>query len=62
MRIPICKLNFRQFSATGLDTFSQLVLAGIYENTTPFATSPVDEARYKLKQQDFLEAYVEYAK
>ena len=62
MRIPVCKLNFRQFSATGLDTFSQLVLAGIYENTTPFATPPIDEANYKAKQQDFLAAYVEYDK
>lgn len=62
MRIPICKLFFRQYSATGLDTFSQLVLAGIYDNTTEFATPPIDEASYKAKQQDFLAAYVEYDK
>lgn len=62
MRIPFCKLDFRQFSATGLDTFSQLVLAGIYLNAIIFGAPPVTEADYIIIRNKFVDAFVEYTK
>ena len=58
--IPSCKLNFRQFSATGLDTFSQGVLVGVYPNATEFPTPPISEGDYKTTREIFVGAFGEY--
>ena len=62
MKMPFCKLNFRQFSATSLDTFTQLVLIGIYQNATVFVTPPVIEALLKTLYDKFVTAYADFDK
>lgn len=60
MRKPICKLTFRQMSATDLDTFSQGVLIGIYQNTLVFATPVIAEVDLQTIYNDYVTAYVDY--
>ena len=60
MRKPICKLTFRQMSATDLDTFSQGVLIGIYQNTLVFATPVIAEVDLQTIYNDYVAAYVAY--
>lgn len=62
MKKPFCKLNFRQFSATGLDTFTQLVLIGIYQNASVFATPPIVEAALRTLYDKFVIAYADFDK
>ncbi|MGV9004892.1 hypothetical protein [Flavobacterium sp.] len=62
MNIPSCKLNFRQFSGSGLDTFTQLVLAGIYPNATQFLAPPINLSAYTATRNLFVSSFVEYDK
>lgn len=60
MRMISCKLNFRKFSASGLDIFTQLVLIGIYQNASVFATPSVLEAILQTRYDKFVAAYVDF--
>lgn len=62
MKIPVCKLIFRQFSFTGLDTFTELVLGGLYQNPTVFVTPPFTEAEFVARKAALVSAFVEYDK
>ena len=62
MKIQMCKLNFRQSTYSGLDTFAEIILGGLYQNPTIFVTPPYTEAQFVTIKNNFVAAYVEYDK
>ncbi|WNM18243.1 hypothetical protein [Flavobacterium capsici] len=62
MRIRFCKLNFRQYTATSLDTFCELILGGLYQNAAVFVAPPYSEAEFTATKSAFINAFVEYDK
>ena len=62
MKKPICKLNFRQFSPTNLDTFGQKVLNGIYNYPVPFTAPAIAKADYEDAYNAYVSTYLDYEK
>lgn len=62
MKIQVCKLDFRQFSFSGLDTFAELILGGLYQNAAIFVTPPYTEEEFVIVKTKFIDAYVQYDK
>ncbi|WNM20191.1 hypothetical protein [Flavobacterium capsici] len=62
MRIRFCRLNFRQFTATALDTFCELILGGLYQNAATFPAPPHSQVEFVAAKSNFINAFVEYTK
>jgi hypothetical protein len=61
MKTVTCKLEYHRYGTSGIDTFSNEVRNGIFNNPAVFVSPPVTEADVTAQQSTFNNAAADYA-